>query len=173
MADGRMAELSSSWIGRRKISSMRADQDGQPIAWSRVVFATSVAGCLSGLPSTVWAVGTRHSALEAARAAGTLLPGRRERPSLIAGCLVHGTMSASWTTFMAIVWRRRPLSPLEGAAVGLAIAAVDLAVVGRRYPAIKALPPIPQWMDHMAFGAVAAACLSPSTRTRAGQRTRR
>ena len=37
---------------------------------------------------------------------------------------------------------------------GLGIAALDLIVLGRRFPAIAALPQGPQWADHVAFGAV-------------------
>jgi hypothetical protein len=41
-----------------------------------------------------------------------------------------------------------------GAVAGLAIAALDLGVVGRRVPAIRELPQGPQWADHVAFGAL-------------------
>jgi hypothetical protein len=35
---------------------------------------------------------------------------------------------------------------------GLGIAALDLGVIGRRIPAIRALPQGRQWADHVAFG---------------------
>jgi hypothetical protein len=41
-----------------------------------------------------------------------------------------------------------------GAASGLAIAALDLGVIGRRVPAIRRLPLAPQLADHALFGAV-------------------
>jgi hypothetical protein len=39
------------------------------------------------------------------------------------------------------------------------IAAVDLKIAGRRYPAIQELPQVPQWLDHVAFGAIVGAML--------------
>jgi hypothetical protein len=44
-----------------------------------------------------------------------------------------------------------------GAAGGLAIAALDLGVVGRRFPAGRRLPLVPQLADHALFGAVVGA----------------
>jgi hypothetical protein len=35
---------------------------------------------------------------------------------------------------------------------GLAIAALDLGVIGRRLPAIRTLPQPRQWADHAAYG---------------------
>ena len=55
----------------------------------RAVGIALVAGVLSGLPSTAWAVLKGEDPLAAARAAGTLLPGRPDRPGLVAGALVH------------------------------------------------------------------------------------
>jgi hypothetical protein len=46
---------------------------------------------------------------------------------------------------------------LWGVLGGLAIAAVDLGVIGRRRPAIRALPLLPQLADHALFGAVVGA----------------
>jgi hypothetical protein len=52
----------------------------------------------------------------------------------------------------------------------LGIAALDLELIGRRYPHIAALPRLPQWLDHMAFGALLGAMLgrpaSPDVRNR-------
>ena len=42
--------------------------------------------------------------------------------------------------------------PAWGAVAGLGIAALDLSVIGRRIPAIRALPQGRQWADHVAFG---------------------
>ena len=55
-----------------------------------------------------------------------------------------------------------PISTLQGDD-----AALDLGVVARRYPAIRALPQGPQWADHLLFGAVVgrlAACRSTTSR---------
>jgi hypothetical protein len=138
-----------------------------------VALAAAAAGTVSGLPSTVWAAATQRSVLEAARAAGTLIPGRRDRPGLVAGGAVHAVLSMFWTTVIAAAMRRRPVRPVDGAAAGLAIAALDLAVVGRRYPAIRALPAVAQWCDHVVFGAAAVAFLARPGKTSSGQRTRR
>lgn len=58
----------------------------------------------------------------------------------------------------ALLPRRKPIA--EGLAAGVVIAAIDLGVVGRRYPLIKALESGPQLADHIAFGIVAAVVLS-------------
>ncbi len=49
---------------------------------------------------------------------------------------------------------------LLAALAGLAIAALDLGVVGRRYPRIRALATMPQVLDHVAYGATVGAVLS-------------
>jgi hypothetical protein len=53
---------------------------------------------------------------------------------------------------MAVGRRRHPV--VAGASAGLGIAALDLGVIAKRYPAVAALPQAPQWADHVAFGAV-------------------
>ncbi len=136
-------------------------QGGEPqsIGWGDVAFAAAVAGTLSGAPSTAWALVRGRSVLESTRAAGTLIPGRRHRPSLVAGAAVHVVISTFWTAVLAAAAARRPIRMAGAAGAGLAIAAVDLGVIGRRYPAIRALPTVPQWLDHAAFGAVVATTL--------------
>ncbi|HYI61978.1 MAG TPA: hypothetical protein VEW93_09265 [Acidimicrobiales bacterium] len=113
-----------------------------------------VASVVSGAPSTAWALAEGSDPLAAARAAGTLLPGRRHRPGLVAGAVAHGAVSAGWSLALGALARRRPVGPLAGAAAGAAIAALDLGVLGRRWPAVAALPAGPQWADHLCFGAV-------------------
>ena len=54
--------------------------------------------------------------------------------------------------------RRRTV--LAGAAAGAVIAALDLGVVGRRLPAVRALDWRPQALDHVAYGAVVAYVVS-------------
>ena len=126
------------------------------------VGAGVVAATFSGLPSTVWALAHGGDPLAAARAAGTLVPGRRSRPNLVGGVAAHLVISAVWTAAFAIVARRRrwEWGPASGAAAGLAIAALDLGVVGRRYPVIAALPVGPQLADHATFGALLGASLT-------------
>jgi hypothetical protein len=115
-----------------------------------------LAGLLSGAPSTLHAVATGADPLAATRAAGTLLPGRRDRPGVVAGAVAHLVITAWWIGVLALVARRRRLGPVRGALAGAAIAALDLGVIApRRSPAIAALPQAPQWADHLAFGALA------------------
>jgi hypothetical protein len=133
----------------------------------RVVLAGSVAAAAAGLPSTLHALVTGGDLLRATRAAGTLVPGRRDRPGVVAGVAVHLAVSAGWTAVLAAVDRRHRLGPLGGGAAGLLIAAFDLEVAGRRLPAIRSLPRVPQWLDHVAFGALVGALLSdPAARRR-------
>jgi hypothetical protein len=127
----------------------------------RTVVAGVIAATCSGLPSTLYALATDGDLLESTRAAGTLVPGRRCRPGVVAGVAVHLVVSAGWTTVLSSVARRRRLGVAGGAAAGLLIAALDLEVVGRGYPAVRALPRVPQWLDHAAFGAIVGAVLDP------------
>jgi hypothetical protein len=97
----------------------------------------------------------RENLLESTRAAGTLL-GKR---SLVRGGLAHLGISALWIVLMdRLLPRRRPV--VEGLAAGAAIAALDLGVIARHYPEIAALDPLPQVLDHLAFGVVASVALS-------------
>ena len=53
-----------------------------------------------------------------------------------------------------------------GALGGVAIAGLDLGVLGRRWPRIRALPLVPQVADHVAFGALVGAVVSRVGRRR-------
>src|SRR5215207_2370096 len=97
-----------------------------------------VAGTLSGAPSTLVALVRGDDVLAATRAAGTLVPGRRDRPGLVAGVTVHAVLTVWWTTVLGAAVRRVGGGAVAGIVGGAAIAAVDLGVVGRRYPAIRA-----------------------------------
>lgn len=124
-----------------------------------IAIAATGAGVLSGLPSTALSLITRRNVLDSTRAAGTLLPGRRDRPGLVAGAAAHGVLSGFWTTVIATIDAHRPLRPVQGAMIGGLIAALDLGVIGRRYPAVRVLPQPSQWLDHLAFGALVVAIL--------------
>ncbi len=117
--------------------------------------AGAVAGLVSGAPSTTAALLTGRDPLEAVRAAGSLVGS----PKLGAGAVVHVAVSLAWGVALAAVLPRRR-SVLWGAAAGVAIAALDLGVVGRRLAPIRALPTIPQVVDHLAYGAVVGVALS-------------
>ncbi|MCR6488014.1 hypothetical protein M8542_34835 [Amycolatopsis sp. OK19-0408] len=134
----------------------------------RAVRAGAIAAVVSGIPSTVHALCTGRDILAATRAAGTVCPGRRDRPGVAAGLVAHVLVSAGWTAVLAAIARRRRLGSFRGAAAGLAIAALDLGVAGRAYPAVQALPRAPQVLDHLVFGAVTGALLDRPHRTGQG-----
>jgi hypothetical protein len=117
-----------------------------------------IAGAVSGAPSTLWALATGRDPLEATRAAGAiLLPGEERPPRLLAAAaVVHLAVSLFWASVLP-----RRLGVRGGALAGLAIAAFDLGVIGRRFPAIRALPLAPQLADHAAYGAVVGWALRP------------
>jgi hypothetical protein len=113
-----------------------------------------VAAILGGLPSTLWSLAARRDPLEATLAAGSiLLPAESRRLRLLAAAVpVHMTLSVAW----ALVLTRalpRGRETASGAVAGLGIAALDLGVVGRWFPPVRALPLLPQVADHVAFGA--------------------
>jgi hypothetical protein len=106
------------------------------------------AAVLSGIPSTAVARWRREPLLDSVRAAGTLLG----RPSVARGVVAHGLVSAWWAQVLwRVPWARRPVG---GAVGGAIIAGIDLGIVGRRFPAIRALPAWPQVADHVLFGAI-------------------
>jgi hypothetical protein len=108
---------------------------------------------VSGGPSTAVALARGDDLLEGARAAGALLlPGeRRTVPLLAAAVPVHLALSLGWAVALERLLPRGR-EPLAGAVGGLAIAALDLALIGRRLAPIRALPQPRQWADHAAYG---------------------
>ncbi|MGW5747829.1 hypothetical protein [Amycolatopsis sp. NPDC003861] len=134
----------------------------------RPAHAGAIAAVVSGLPSTTHALLTGTDVLAATRAAGTLLPGRRDRPGVAAGLIAHLAVSAAWTRVLATIARRHRLGAGGGAIAGLAIAALDLGIAARAYPAVRALPRGPQILDHLVFGAVTGALLDRPHRTDQG-----
>jgi hypothetical protein len=123
-----------------------------------IAVAAAVAGAVAGAPSTLHALLTRRSPLEATLAAGTVLLPRESRPVplLLAAVPVHAALSLGWAGVLDGMLRPVPRHRMAwaGAAAGLAIAALDLGLVARRYPRIRALPQSPQVADHVAFGLV-------------------
>jgi hypothetical protein len=118
--------------------------------------AGAVAWGPSGVPSTLHALVTGRSALEATRAAGSVLVGRGAGAAVqvAAAGVVHTALSLGSGVVLSFVLPGRR-AVLWGAAAGLGIAALDLGVVGARIPAVRALHQPAQWADHVAFGAVA------------------
>ena len=124
--------------------------------------AALAAATLSGLPSTAYAVATGRDPLEATKAAGAFLVGDRAPAGLRLAAAVpaHLAVSFFWSAVLerALPTRRRVG---WGAAGGLVIAALDLAVLGRRSPALRRLPLGPQLADHALFGALVGVLSDP------------
>lgn len=133
--------------------------------------AGGVAGVASGGPSTLYALATGRDPLEATLAAGSLLlPSARRTSSLLAAALpVHLAMSVGWALVLAATLPRRGTTA-AGAAAGLAIGGLDLGVIGRRIPRIRALPLGAQLADHVLYGALVGAVVAHRRSRRAGAR---
>jgi hypothetical protein len=119
------------------------------------VVAGAVAAVVSGAPSTLWALAAGEDPLEASLAAGSLLlPDETRRGRLVVAALpVHLAISVSWAIVLARTLPRRRTAA-AGVVAGLGIAALDIGVIGRRFPRVRALPLLPQVADHAAYGAV-------------------
>ncbi|MCA1726271.1 MAG: hypothetical protein LC722_01030 [Actinobacteria bacterium] len=116
--------------------------------------AGAVAAALSGGPSTIHAALTGRDLLDTIRAAGSIaLPDGTERQQLLAAPFVHGALSLGWGVALSLALPRRH-AVAWGFVAGVGIAALDLGLIGRRYPQIRALPQAPQVADHIAFGAI-------------------
>jgi hypothetical protein len=131
-----------------------------PATVSDALAAGSLAAVVSGAPSTFHTLLTGGPLLEGSLAAGTLLLPREHRATrlLPAAAAVHLTLSLGWALVLAVVLPEKRTTEL-GALAGLGIAALDLGIIGRRYPRIRALPQLPQVADHVAYGATAGAVL--------------
>jgi hypothetical protein len=130
------------------------------------VLAAGLAGAVvSAFPSTTWTLIRRGDVLEGARALGSVLLPREDRTLvlLVAGAPVHLALSLGWAGVLAAVLPPHD-EPALGLAGGLAIAGLDLAVLGRLYPSIRALPQGRQWADHAAFGVTVGAVLAATRR---------
>jgi hypothetical protein len=118
------------------------------------IVAAGLAGAaFSAVPSTAYSLIRGDDVLAGGRAAGAIVL-RRERRTpvlLAAGTVVHVAISFGWAAVLAAGLPRRR-EPAAGVAAGLAIAALDLGVIGRTIPAIRALPQGRQWADHAAYG---------------------
>jgi hypothetical protein len=124
-----------------------------------VLIAAAVAGVVSGIPSTLDALRRGIPLSASTAAAGTLL-GRATIPR---GLVAHAAVSVTWAAVLARVLPSQHRIA-SGALGGAAIAALDLGVIARRYPAIRALPQPAQWADHVLFGATVGAVLDARAR---------
>lgn len=137
------------------------------VAARDALLAGAAASVLAGVPSTLHALTTGRSVLEGAAAAGSLLlPHERRTSVLVAAAVpVHLTLSLGWAQVLSAVVPCR--WPVAGSiACGLAIAALDLEVIGRRLPRIRSLAQPPQWLDHVAYGATVGLVLRSRRRAR-------
>ncbi|MEJ7568660.1 MAG: hypothetical protein WKF41_10385 [Gaiellaceae bacterium] len=129
------------------------------------IAAGAWAAVVSGAPSTVHALAAGSDPLAATKAAGAILlpSSTRALPLVLAAVPVHLALSLGWAVVLERLGVRRVG---RGAAAGLAIAALDLGVFGRRFPRVRALPLGPQILDHLAFGAVVGLVLGRRRRGR-------
>jgi hypothetical protein len=118
------------------------------------VVAAGLAGAVvSGFPSTLYTLLEGEDPLEGGRALGRVLLPRNDRTLVLlaAGAPVHLALSLGWAGVLGAVLPERA-EPALATLGGLGIAALDLAVLGRFFPPIAALPQGRQWADHVAFG---------------------
>lgn len=134
---------------------------GAPRTRRRALEGSVCAAVVGAVPSTVFAVArgggvgsSVNDVIGATRRVGVLLP--PFRPGLVRGLTAHFLLSLLAGGLMAHLLPRRR-SRTWGAAAGLAMGWCNLAVLGRRIPAIAELPLGPQLADNIAFGIVFAA----------------
>jgi len=98
--------------------------------------------------------------LSSTRAVGeALVPGASRKSLVVVGGAAHIAISLGWGVVLsALLPRRRTIA--AGVLAGLGIAALDLGVIGRRLPSIRALDPGPQILDHVAYGLVVGSVIS-------------
>ena len=116
--------------------------------------AAGVAGAAcSAIPSTVWSLVRGEDVLEGGRAVGAMVlrDERRTGALLVIAAPIHLAISLGWAAVMAAALPRGR-EPARGVVGGIAIAGLDLALIGRRIPSIAALPQGRQWADHAAYG---------------------
>ena len=124
------------------------------------LIAGAVAAAVSGAPSTLVTLAKREDVLMGARGAGAIALPREDRtlPLLAAAVPVHLALSVGWAAVLDRLIPPGAELP-GGLAGGLAIAALDLGVIGRRIAAVRDLPQGRQWADHVAYGLAVGATL--------------
>ncbi len=126
----------------------------------RVIEGTAAAAVLSAAPSALISVGRNRAVgpaigdvLVATRAAGSLVP--PGRLGLVRGSVAHLGVSLVCGELLARTLPQKH-SVMWGAGAGLGIGVVNLRVIGRGCPQLRALPLMPQLADNVAFGALFA-----------------
>lgn len=155
-----VARLGLRLVGTDLLSvrvDLEKDEEGRPGPGAGPV-AGIVAGLVSGLPSTLDAI-ARGGLVDLYRAPGAqVLPRRGPVAQMAATLPVHLAISAGWGTVLAAVLPRRA-TVAWGIVAGVGIYALDLGVIGRRLPIVRDLRALPQALDHVMFGAAAAALI--------------
>ena len=128
------------------------------VALADALHAGAAGAVLSAVPSTTVTLLRRESLLDGAIAARSIVLRDEERrlPLLAAAVPVHLALSYGWAVPMAALLPRRATVPAAVAAA-LGIAALDLGLIARALPRIRALPQGRQWADHVAYGLVVGA----------------
>jgi hypothetical protein len=128
-----------------------------------------VAWPCSEAPSAAHAAWRGASWRRTDEAAGTLLLPHEEVPDVRrrVGTALRVAVALNWGVVLSR-WLDRRHPVLHGAATGGALFAFEYGLLGRRRPAVRALPALPQLADQVVFGAVAGAVLSSRRRARSG-----
>jgi hypothetical protein len=137
------------------------------VALGDALAAGATGAVLSGVPSTTVTVWRGEDVLEGVLAAGSILRPRERRtaPLVAAAVPVHLALSLGWAAVLSLAVP--PGRELAGATLGaLGIAALDLGLIARAFPRIRALPQGRQWADHVAYGLAVGAVLRTRRRAR-------
>lgn len=117
------------------------------------------AAVLSGTPSTLIALSRGEDILASTEAVGAVLVRNPHRgwARVAVGGVAHVLISLFWARVLHRALRKNiePAGAIAaGAACGAGIALLDLGLIARFLPPIRALPASPLLADHIAFGAI-------------------
>ena len=120
-----------------------------------LVWAWLAATVLSGVPSTLYLLGTGGDVTEPTRAAGAMVisPASSFPALLGAAAVAHSTISFFWAALLTVVlpYRRTALWAIVAA---MLIAVLDLRLIAPLwFPEVAALAFWPQFADHVMWGA--------------------
>jgi hypothetical protein len=138
------------------------------VALADALPAGAAGALFSAVPSTTLTLLRGESLLDGATAAGSILLRRERRtlPLVAAAVPVHLALSFGWAAVLSAALPRRATVP-AAVAGALGIAALDLALIGRAFPRIRALPQGRQWADHVAYGLAVGAVVRARRLSRA------
>ena len=127
----------------------------------RTMRAGFLAAVFGGVPSTVYALARGDDPFESTRAIGSMVTSSTDDSTLLLAAVpIHLGISLGWAAVIAgVLPARRRL--LLGALIGVGIAMLDLGILGRSFPRIRALALGPQVADHVAFAMIVAALTQP------------